>query len=126
MKVLLVDDSETMRRLIKHTIRQTWPQTEFAEAGDVEAAGQLLQADPHGVGLILLDYNLPGENGLALLRRIREEERLREIPVVMVTVDPEKASMICALREGARAYIAKPFDEASLQKDLRPFMNGTT
>lgn len=122
MKLLLVDDSETMRQVITRAVCAAWPQTEFVEAGDVEAAGRVLEAADHGVGLILLDYNLPGGNGLELLRRLRENEALREIPVVMITVDSEKAAVIRALHEGARGYVPKPFDEGALQKRIAPFM----
>ena len=122
MKVLLVDDSSTMRKIIRRALTEVWPETEVVEAEDGAVAGDVLAPAEHGVGLILLDFNLPGENGLAVLERLKGDERLREIPVVMVTVESEKASVIRALHAGAGAYVTKPFDEADLRKRLEPYM----
>jgi two-component system chemotaxis response regulator CheY len=118
MRVLIVDDSLTMRLIIEQTIHAQWPDADVIEAGDVPQAREALAAPDHGIDLVLLDLHLPEELGTVLLEEIRSNDALSEIPVLIITADADKPSMIKALGAGANGYLVKPVDEAGLRKEI--------
>jgi len=107
MKVLAVDDSEVIRAIIVDTARMLGYAAEEAASG--EAALHMLGNHSSDIGLIILDYNLPGMNGLDCLRRIKTTPRWAAIPVLMVTTQSEGDLMVKAIKAGACNYLAKPF-----------------
>jgi two-component system chemotaxis response regulator CheY len=107
--VLIVDDSKIMRNIVKGTFDRITRPANFLEAEDGKKAVQVLLSNP--VDLILLDWNMPNLSGIDFLRKIRTLEKYKSIPIIMVTSEASKLSVIEAVREGATAYITKPFTE---------------
>jgi two-component system, chemotaxis family, chemotaxis protein CheY len=117
MKVLVVDDSSTMRRIIANTLKQLGQET-LVEAGDgLEALAQL--QNEAGIELILTDWNMPNMNGLDFLKKAKASPAHASIPVVMVTTEAEKGNVILALKSGAKNYIVKPFTAEVLREKLK-------
>lgn len=111
MKVLSVDDSAIMRRIIKATIETLG--FECLEACDGQDALNVLAANPD-VSLILLDWNMPIMDGYTTLVNIRQTSGIQSIPVMMVTTESEKSNIIKALKAGANNYVTKPFSQEDL------------
>jgi len=111
MRVLLVDDSGTMRNIQKRVLAALG-QVEIAEAGDgVEALSQIASS-PQPFNLILIDWNMPNMDGHALVLRIREKDKVT--PLIMVTTEAEKSRIIAAIKAGVNNYVVKPFTPQSL------------
>lgn len=118
MKILVVDDSSTMRRIITNTLKGIG-QEDVVQAGDgVEGLAQL-QANPD-IGLVLSDWNMPNMNGLDFLKKIRETRK--DLPVIMITTEAEKTNVITAIKAGANNYIVKPFTPDVLKEKLANFI----
>lgn len=79
------------------------------EAGDGETALRLLAREWRNIGLVLLDWNMPGIDGLEVLKRIKADDRFADIPVMMVTTESERENILKAIMHGADAYLTKPF-----------------
>ncbi|MCL2001095.1 MAG: response regulator [Planctomycetes bacterium] len=121
MKILVVDDSSTMRRIISNILKSNGYEN-IVEAGDgVEGLNQL-KAHPD-VKMILTDWNMPNMNGLDFLSKIRESTPATQLPVIMVTTEAEKASVVAAIKAGANNYIVKPFTPEIVKTKLEPFLN---
>ena len=116
-KAIVVDDSRAVRMILSRTLREIGFQVE--EAGDGIAALDVLRKDPGGFSLALLDWNMPHMNGLELLKTLRAETALSQIPVVMVTTETEVDHMAAALEAGAAEYVMKPFTRDILVDKLR-------
>lgn len=115
MKILIVDDSAMMRRLIRRALEDTLDmELEILEAGDGMEALSTLARPGASIDLILCDMNMPVMNGLSFLKIIRDKSDLREIPVVIVTADPSGEHTREALREGAAGVLAKPFRNGAI------------
>lgn len=121
MRILIVDDSMTMRQIILNAIEAQWPDADVIEAGDVPQGRAILARPDHGVGLVLLDLHLPEEDGTVLLAEMKADAALAGIPVLIVTADAGKFSMIQALSAGASGYLVKPVTEADLRKEIGRF-----
>ena len=106
MKVLIVDDSSAVRKIIKATTDMLQLEAEEAQDG-IEALEKLNRN--HDFGLILLDWNMPEMNGFDVLVRIKSNDKYRHIPVMMVTTEGQKTSIVAAIRAGADNYLTKPF-----------------
>jgi two-component system chemotaxis response regulator CheY len=113
MKVLLVDDSRTMRSIQQKVLSAT-AGTEFAEASDgVEALAVI--AAKGKFDLIIVDWNMPNMDGITLVKKIRETDKTT--PLIMATTEAEKARVLDAIRAGVNNYVVKPFTpEALLEK----------
>ncbi len=122
MRVLIVDDSMIMRRVIIDALR-SFSDAEVVESGSAEEALEVMRS-PEGAGidLVLLDWYLPGISGLEALRLMQSDPRLGKVPVVMVTSERAKANVIAALRTGAKNYIVKPFQNQVFRKKVGPFL----
>lgn len=116
MKILSVDDSRTIRRIIGRVVEGMG--YEFLEAGDGREALQVLEANPE-TGLILLDWNMPVLDGYETLKAIRRDPQTKGIPVMMVTTESEKLRMVAALKAGATHYLVKPFSGDDLINRIR-------
>ena len=108
MKILIVDDFSTMRRIEKNILKHIGF-TNIDEAGDGSEALQKLRAKKYD--FIISDWNMPVMEGIELLRAVRADESLKKIPFLMVTAEAEKASVLLAIKEGVNNYIVKPFTE---------------
>ena len=106
MKILIVDDFSTMRRIIKNILKQLeFINVEEAEDGSV-AFEKLKDAD---YDLLITDWNMPNMTGLDLLKEIRANEKLKDLKVLLVTAETEKENIIKAAQAGANEYVVKPF-----------------
>ncbi|TAN44309.1 MAG: response regulator [Nitrospirae bacterium] len=117
LKVLVVDDFPTMRRIVKNLLKQIgFENIEEAENG--QQALDKLRAG--GFGLLVTDWNMPVMEGIDLLRNLRKEpnDKIKDIPVLMVTAEAEKEKVIEAIKAGVDNYIVKPFTAEVLKEKL--------
>ncbi len=116
MRVLLVDDSVTMRRIQKTQLNSLGI-NDIVEAGDgEEALAKLGNSMP--IDLIMLDWNMPVMDGITLLKNIRADNRFQSIKVIMCTSESEKNKVVDALKSGANNYLIKPFTPDALKEKL--------
>jgi two-component system, chemotaxis family, chemotaxis protein CheY len=106
VKVLLVDDSRTMRNIQKNVLK-TMGDIEATEAGDGLEALTAIAMNPGGFDLMLFDWNMPNMDGLSLVKRVRDKDRTT--PIIMVTTEAEKVRIIDAIKSGVNNYVIKPF-----------------
>ena len=120
MKIMVVDDSLTMRRIIVVNLKKAGYEN-IIEADDGKSAlKQLMELQISG-GLptvILLDWNMPEMNGIDLLKLLKADAKLKSIPVIMVTTEAEKERVMYALQCGAMGYLVKPITPDSFQKQV--------
>jgi two-component system chemotaxis response regulator CheY len=116
MKILVVDDSSTMRRIIQNTLARLGYK-DIVQAADGVEAWQALQDNPD-IGVVITDWNMPNMNGLELVKKIRAEEKYKNIPIIMVTTEGGKKEVITALKAGVNNYIVKPFTPQVLKEKL--------
>lgn len=115
MKVLVVDDFSTMRRIVKNLLRDLGF-TNIQEADDGSTALPMLQGGDFD--FVVTDWNMPGMQGIDLLRAIRADASLSHIPVLMVTAEAKKEQIVMAAQAGVNGYIVKPFTAATLKTKL--------
>ena len=115
MKILIVDDFSTMRRIIKNLLRDLGF-TNTAEADDGTSALPMLQSG--SFDFLVTDWNMPGMTGIDLLRSIRADEKLKTLPVLMVTAEAKREQIIEAAQNGVNGYIIKPFTAQTLEEKL--------
>ncbi len=106
MKLLIVDDSRTMRNIQKNVLK-TLGDHQITEAGDGYEALSANAADPTVYDLMLFDWNMPNMDGITLVRRVRERNTVT--PIIMVTTEAEKERIVDAIKAGVNNYIIKPF-----------------
>jgi two-component system chemotaxis response regulator CheY len=111
MKVLVVDDSAIMRKVIEQILEMLGHEAVPAANG-VEAFERLKEHDD--VKLILLDWNMPEMNGIEFLRAVKTQPVVSKIPVIMLTTESERRKMIEAIEAGAKHYLTKPFQPETL------------
>ena len=115
MKILAVDDSATMRRIIKNQLKQAGYE-EVDEAGNGrEALTMLGQAH---YDLLITDWNMPEMNGLDLVKEVRRTDASKTMPILMVTTVAGKEDIVTALKAGVNNYMVKPFDTATLRAKI--------
>ncbi|WP_440875587.1 chemotaxis response regulator CheY [Thalassotalea sp. PLHSN55] len=115
MKVLVVDDFSTMRRIVKNLLRDLGF-TNISEADDGSTALPMLQGGDFD--FVVTDWNMPGMQGIDLLKAIRADASLAHIPVLMVTAEAKKEQIVMAAQAGVNGYIVKPFTAATLKTKL--------
>ena len=117
MKILIVDDSSTTRRIIGNVITQLgFTKDNFDEAEDGVKAWKLLTEAHYDV--ILTDWNMPNMNGLELVQKVRSEGTHQKTPIIMITTEGGKSEVITALKAGVNNYIVKPFSAEVLKEKL--------
>jgi two-component system chemotaxis response regulator CheY len=116
MKILVVDDSSTMRRIIKNTLNHLGYK-DLLEAEDGVQAWETLAANAD-VNVLVTDWNMPNMNGLELVKKVRAESKYLDMPIIMVTTEGGKAEVITALKAGVNNYIVKPFTPQVLKEKL--------
>jgi two-component system, chemotaxis family, chemotaxis protein CheY len=117
MKILVVDDFPTMRRIVKTLLRQNG-YSNFLEAEDGEKAYQMLKENPD-IEIVVSDWNMPNMNGIELLKTVRADEQFRELPFLMVTAEAEKEDVNEAVKIGVSNYVVKPFTGQTLKVKLQ-------
>lgn len=116
MKILVVDDFPTMRRIVKTLMRQNG-YTNFVEAED-GAQGLKMLAEQPDIEFIVSDWNMPNMTGLEFLKAVRADAKYKHLPFLMVTAEAEKENIIEAVKSGVSNYIVKPFTGATLQEKI--------
>ena len=123
MKILIVDDSSTMRRIIGNVVMQLgFAKEDFDEAEDGVKAWKLLNESQYDV--ILTDWNMPNMNGLELVKKVRAEGSHKTTPIIMITTEGGKSEVITALKAGVNNYIVKPFSAEILKEKLDGLVKG--
>lgn len=115
MKILVVDDMMTMRRIVKSVLKQLGF-TNVDEAENGQEALQKLRADTYG--LVVSDWNMPIMTGIDMLRAIRSDKKLKTIPVLMVTAEAQQSNLVEAVQAGVSNYIVKPFTAETMQEKI--------
>ena len=115
IKILIVDDFSTMRRIIKNLLRDLGFSNTF-EADDGNTALPMLKNGDYD--FVVTDWNMPGMQGIDLLKEIRKDQALCHIPVLMVTAEAKREQIIEAAQSGVNGYIIKQFTAATLKEKL--------
>ncbi len=115
MKFLVVDDFATMRRIVRNLLKESG----YGNVDEAEDGAMALQMLKQGkYDFVISDINMPNMNGFEMLRQIRAQPALKELPVLMVTAEAKKEDIINAAQIGASGYIVKPFTKATLEEKL--------
>ncbi len=115
MKILIVDDFSTMRRIIKNLLRDLgFSNTE--EADDGNTALPMLKSGQYD--FLVTDWNMPGMSGFDLLKAVRADENLKNLPVLMVTAEAKRDQIVAAAQAGVNGYVVKPFTAAVLKEKI--------
>lgn len=115
MKILVVDDFSTMRRIVKNLLKDLGF-TNTVEADDGKTALPILQAG--GVDFLVTDWNMPVMTGIDLLKAVRSDPELVDLPVLMVTAEAKREQIIMAAQAGVNGYVIKPFTAATLKEKI--------
>lgn len=115
MKILIVDDFSTMRRITKNLLNDLgFSNTE--EADDGQTALPMLKTGNYD--FLVTDWNMPGMDGLTLLKTIRADENLGQIPVLMVSAEARREQIVIAAEAGVNGYVIKPFTATTLKEKI--------
>lgn len=115
MKILIVDDFSTMRRIIKNLLRDLgFTNTQEADDGN-SALPMLKGAD---FDFLITDWNMPGMTGIELLKAVRADDKLKSLPVLMVTAEAKREQIIEAAQAGVNGYVVKPFTAQALKEKI--------
>ncbi len=115
MKVLVVDDFTTMRKIVRNILKQIGF-TNIIEADDGTTALSIIKEDK--IDFVITDWNMPNMSGFELLKNIRAEERAKDTPVLMVTAEGLADNVVNAVRAGVDNYIVKPFTAETVQQKI--------
>jgi two-component system chemotaxis response regulator CheY len=115
MKILVVDDFSTMRRIIKNLLRDLGF-TNISEADDGQTALPMLQNGDFD--FLVTDWNMPGMTGIDLLKAVRADAKLQSMPVLMVTAEAKKDQIVEAAQAGVNGYVVKPFTAETLKEKI--------
>ncbi len=113
--ILFVEDEAPIRDMVRFALSRAG--MDMIDADSVQAAEQVL--DSRRPDLVLLDWMLPERSGIALLRHIRRDRRLRELPVIMLTAQADEERRVQGLEAGADDYVVKPFSPPELIARIR-------
>jgi len=123
LKILIVDDSSVMRKIVERALRQAGLQlTEVLEASN--GAEALAEVQKGALDMIFSDINMPVMDGLELLKQLAAVESAKGVPVVMITTEGSEARVVEALAAGAKAYLRKPFTPAQVKERVQPLLGG--
>lgn len=115
LKILIVDDFATMRKVIRNLLKQGGFEN-VVEAEDGVVALKVLKSQP--VDFIISDWNMPNMSGLELLKAVRGDEELKDLPFLMVTAEALKDNVVAAVKAGVSNYIVKPFTAEVLNEKI--------
>jgi two-component system, chemotaxis family, chemotaxis protein CheY len=119
IKILVVDDFATMRKVVKNLLKQAQFEN-VTEAEDGIAALRVLKSQK--IDLIISDWNMPNMTGLDLLKAVRADSELADIPFLMVTAEALQENVIAAVKAGVNNYIVKPFTAETLGEKIAKIM----
>jgi two-component system chemotaxis response regulator CheY len=116
LKILVVDDFPTMRKIVRQVLRQLG-YNDVQEAEDGEAALRILRQKPD-IQFVISDWNMPNVTGIELLKSVRADPALKSLPFLMVTAEADKENIVEAVKSGVSSYIVKPFNAATLKEKI--------
>ena len=115
MKVLIVDDFSTMRKILRNILKQIG----FANLSEAESGKSALkELKKEKFDLIMCDWNMPEMTGLELLNEVRSDDELKDTPFVMVTAEAQQENIVAAVKAGVSNYIVKPFTAETVNQKL--------
>ena len=115
LRFLIVDDFSTMRRIVRNLLKESG----FADADEAEDGVAALNKLRNGkFDFVVTDINMPNMNGFQLLGEIKKDDKLKHLPVLMVTAEARKEDIVMAAQNGAAGYIVKPFTKATLEEKV--------
>ena len=121
-RILIADDDRMLRALLAHKLKKI--PSEVVEASDGQQALEILEREP--IDLVVLDGMMPVMDGIETLQRIRADEKLKDLPVMMLTARRSEKDADVALRLGATDYISKPFNPEDLTIRIARFLASIT
>ncbi|HIZ89678.1 MAG: response regulator [Mucispirillum sp.] len=113
--IITVDDSSTMRRIIKNTLQKLGFET-ILEAGNGLEALEVMSKNK--VDMIVTDWNMPEMDGLTFVKAVRAKDEYKDLPILMITTEAAKEDILTALRSGVNNYVVKPFTPETLQEKV--------
>lgn len=122
MRILVVDDMAAMRKIIKTLLSQLGYK-EIDESEDGRQAYEKLVRNPDKYDLVITDWNMPNMTGIELVRVIRSTEKLKNLPVLMVTAEAKKENVLEAIKAGVNNYVVKPFTAETLKSKIEQIFN---
>lgn len=115
LRFLIVDDFSTMRRIVRNLLKESG----FADADEAEDGLAALNKLRNGrFDFVVADINMPNMNGFQLLAEIKKDDKLKHLPVLIVTAEARKEDIVAAAQGGASGYIVKPFTKATLEEKV--------
>ena len=115
LRFLIVDDFSTMRRIVRNLLKESG----YAEAEEAEdGLAALNKLRNMKFDFVITDINMPNMNGFQLLVEIKKDDKLKHLPVLMVTAEARKEDIVAAAQQGAAGYIVKPFTKATLEEKI--------
>ena len=115
MRILIVDDFSTMRRILRNVLRQL-DFNNVVEADDGSAAVRVLESDK--IDFVISDWNMPEMTGIDLLKFVRSDDRFKDIPFLMVTAEAQQENIIKAVQHKVSNYVVKPFTAETLGQKI--------
>jgi len=113
--IITVDDSSTMRRIIKNTLQKLGFNNVIEAGNGIEALEQMTKSK---VDIIITDWNMPEMDGLTYVKTVRTKEQYKDTPILMITTEAAKEDILTALRSGVNNYVVKPFTPETLQEKV--------
>lgn len=117
--ILIVDDSPTMRRIIKNTLERIGHKTSYEASHGKEALQQLKE---YPINFVITDWNMPEMNGLEFVTELRSKEEYASLPVLMITTRGMKDDVLQAVNAGVNNYIVKPFTPETLEAKINKLL----
>ncbi|MCX7905426.1 MAG: response regulator [Elusimicrobiales bacterium] len=121
MKILVVDDSKTMRVIVSRIMKELG--YEVGEASNGREAIDILKSDS-SYSLVMADWNMPEMNGYDMVLNIKSDDNLKKIPIIMLTTENEISNVQKAINAGASDFITKPFKKETIQEKITKLING--
>jgi len=113
--IITVDDSSTMRRIIKNTLQKLGFNNILEAGNGIEGLNVMAK---NKIDLLITDWNMPEMDGLTFVKAVRAKPEYKELPILMVTTEAAKEDILTALRNGVNNYIVKPFTPETLQEKV--------
>ncbi len=113
--IITVDDSSTMRRIIKNTLQKLGFNNVLEAGNGIEALEQMAKAK---IDMIITDWNMPEMDGLTYVKTVRTKDQYKDTPILMITTEAAKEDILTALRSGVNNYVVKPFTPETLQEKV--------
>ncbi|MGD0235750.1 MAG: response regulator [Syntrophorhabdales bacterium] len=121
MKILVVDDFQTMRRIVRNILKGLGF-TNIVEADSGVTALEILKKEK--IDFIVSDLNMPEMTGIELLKTIRASEEWKDLPFLMVTAEGKREQVLDAVKNRVNNYVVKPFTPATLEEKIRNIFEG--